>query len=101
MRDDSSLRGIENCLPSGQPPARRHGDFPQAYFDSADPTQSLGGEHFAETVAAYFLIEQGGDYDYAVCWSDEDSRCSAGASYGYDRYDFMQELFQSSTRPAS
>ena len=95
MLDDSSLRGIESYLLSDQPPARWHGDFPSRYFDSADPTQPAGGEHFAETVAAYFLIEQGDRYDYPVCWTDEDPRCPAGARYEYDRYDFIQELFES------
>lgn len=74
---------------------RRHGDFPSSYFDSADPRQPAGGEHFAETMAAYFLIERGDRYDYPVCWVDEDPRCPADRKYEYDRYDFIQELFGS------
>ena len=88
-------------LPNGKPPIVRHGDFPSAYFDTVDPRLPLGGEHFAEAVAAYFLIAEGERFDFPVCWTDEDPRCPAGRSYEYDRYDFMQELFQSSTRPAS
>jgi len=82
-------------LPNGKPPIVRHGDFPSAYFDSADPSQPAGGEHFAETVAAYFLIAEGAACYFAVCWADEDPRCPAGAKYEFDRYDFIQELFES------
>lgn len=85
---------VEAYLPSGQPPVRRHGDFPSSYFDSTDPRQPVGDEHFAETVAAYFLVTHSADYYYAVCWTDEDPRCPAGAKYEYDRYDFMMELFK-------
>jgi hypothetical protein len=85
----------EAYLPTGKPPILRHGDFASTYFNSIHPAQPAGGEHFAESVAAYFLIEQGGDYDYAVCWSDEDPRCPPEQSYEYDRYDFIQEVFRS------
>jgi hypothetical protein len=87
----------ESYLPAGKPPVQQHGDFPRAYFDSADPTQPAGGEHFAETVAAYFLVAKGADYYFATCWTDEDPRCPAGTAYEYDRYDFMRGLFGAAT----
>ncbi len=91
----------ERYLPSGQSPMQRHGDFPSAYFDTVDPRLPLGGEHFAETVAAYFLIAEGDRYDFPVCWTDEDPRCPAGTQYEYDRYDFIEELFGSAVESDS
>lgn len=90
----------ETYRPANLPPMRRHGDFPSSYFDSADPRQPAGGEHFAETVAAYFLLTQGDKYDYPVCWVDEDPRCPAGRKYEYDRYDIMAELFKAAVEAA-
>ena len=91
----------ERYLPSGQSPMQRHGDFPSAYFDTVDPRLPLGGEHFAEAVAAYFLIAEGERFDFPVCWVDEDPRCSPGRKYEYDRYDFIAELFGSAVESDS
>jgi hypothetical protein len=81
-------------LSTGQAPVAQYGDFASTYFNSLDSRQPAGGEHFAETVAAYFLIEQGDRYDYPICWTDEDPRCPAGVRYEYDRDDFMEQLLR-------
>ena len=91
----------ERYLPSGQSPMQRHGDFPSAYFDTVDSRLPLGGEHFAEAVAAYFLIAEGDRHDFPVCWTDEDPRCPAGTQYEYDRYEFIEELFGSAVESDS
>jgi hypothetical protein len=88
-------KASDDYPPTGKPPFVQHGDFASTYFNSIHPMQPAGGEHFAETVAAYFLIEQGADYDYPVCWADEDPRCPPEKRYEYDRYDFIAELFAS------
>lgn len=76
-------------------PVQVHGDFPTAYFNRMHPSLPAGVEHFAETVMAYFLIEQGARYGFAACWSDEDLRCGSGRSYDYDRGDFVRNLINS------
>jgi len=80
--------------PDGIPPVQKHGDFPTAYFGAS-------GEHWAETMAAYFLIDQGDEYYYAVCWTDEDPRCPSGERYEYDRYDFVKNKLLESRQMTS
>lgn len=72
-----------------------HGDFPTAYFNRMHPSLPAGVEHFAETVMAYFLMEQGARYGFAACWSDEDPRCDSGRRFDYDRGDFVRRLLSS------
>jgi hypothetical protein len=78
-------------------PAQVHGDFATTYFNRMDPRLPAGVEHFAETVMAYFLLEQGDHYGFAACWTDEDPRCKPGQHYEYDRGDYIRRLI-SSTR---
>ena len=35
------------------------------------------------------------DHYHAACWADEDPRYPPGMKYEHDRYDFIQELFES------
>ena len=76
-------------------PGQVHGDFPTAYFNRTHPSLPAGVEHFAETVMAYFLMEQGARYGFAACWSDEDPRCASGQRYEYDRGDYIRRLLSS------
>ena len=71
----------------------KHGKFATGYINPV-PGTPPGCEHFAETVAAYFLFDDAENsrvtYD---CWASEDVKCGEPEKYkfAYDRYDFVRD----------
>jgi len=78
---------------------QRHGEFATTYRNPAHPENPPGCEHFAETVAAYFLFDDAENAREVSnhCWASEDVRCEAPEKYefSYDRYDFVKDAIAS------
>jgi len=76
---------------------QRYGEFATGYINPA-PGTPPGCEHFAETVAAYFLFDDAENSRVTnPCWASEDVMCEVPNKYEFapDRYDFVRDAIAS------